>query len=75
MADGIFIDEDGFDKDASFFRQKAYRAQDGRLGLAVWNDSDAQHSVTYTNRETQKSVCVTLEKMCYTFVELKKQSF
>lgn len=70
MADGIFIDEDGFDKDAYFFRQKAYRTRDGRLGLAVWNDSDTRHSVTYTNIETKKSVCVTLEKMGYTFVEL-----
>lgn len=67
--DGRFIDEDGFTADGGGFRNKAYRAADGRLGIAVWNPA-GEGTVTYTNTETGKTVSVTLKTDEAAFVEL-----
>ena len=52
------------------FRQKAYLSEDGKLGVAVWNSTDAKGTAEYTNTQTGKTVCVTLEKDEVCFVEL-----
>jgi len=67
---GKFVDEDGFTATGKTFTQKAYRAEDGSLGIAVWNSSDKADTVTYTNTETGKTATVTLEKDAICFVEL-----
>ena len=67
---GKFVDEDGFEYDKKVFLQKAYVAPDGALGVAVWNWSDHEDTVTYTNTATGKQVSVTLEKDAVCFVEL-----
>ena len=67
--DGLFVDEDGFLKSQDAFRQKAYRAEDGSIGIAVWNWSDKMDTVTYTSVETGKAITVTLEKDKVCFVE------
>ena len=67
---GLFIDEDGFTAANGVFRQKAYRAQDGGLGIAVWNDTDGTASETYTNTKTGTVRTVTLQKDQVTFIEL-----
>lgn len=67
---GKFVDEDGFECDKKVFVQKAYLAEDGSLGIAVWNSSDKEDSVTYTNTDTGKAVTVTLAKDAVGFVEL-----
>lgn len=68
--EGRFVDEEGFSASKPVFFRKAYRAPDGALGLAVWNDSDRKDTVVFTNAATGKSVSVTLEKDEVTFVEL-----
>ena len=67
---GKFVDEDGIESDKKVFLQKAYVASDGTLGVAVWNRSDKEDTVTYTNVATGKQVSVTLEKDAVCFVEL-----
>lgn len=67
---GTFVDEDGFTAKNGVFRQKAYRTADGRLGLAVWNDSGALATEIYTNKETGNTQTVTLDAEQVTFVEL-----
>ncbi len=69
FTEGLFIDEDGFEKTKDTFRQKAYRAKDGSVGIAVWNWSDKMDTVTYTSVETGKAITVTLEKDKVCFVE------
>ena len=68
--DGTFCDEDGFKKSKPVFRQKAYRAKDGRLALAVWNDGDKTDTVEYTSLDSGKTVGLTLEKDAVAVVEL-----
>ena len=67
---GKFVDEDGFHCDKKVFTQKAYLAEDGSLGVAVWNSSDQADTVTYSNDNTGNAVTVTLEKDSVCFIEL-----
>lgn len=68
--EGTFIDEDGFTVSGNAFRQKAYRAPDGQLGVAVWNASDKADTAQYKNTETGKTVTVSLQKDEVCFIEL-----
>lgn len=70
FAYGTFVDEDGFTVTGAPFRQKAYLAEDGSLGVAVWNCTDAEGTAEYKNVSTGKKVSVTLEKDRVCFVEL-----
>lgn len=70
FAHGTFVDEDGFSTAGAAFRQKAYLSEEGKLGVAVWNSTDAKGTAEYTNTQTGKTVCVTLEKDEVCFVEL-----
>ena len=67
---GKFIDQDGFTVEGSGMTQRGYLAEDGSLGIAVWNNSDATATQTYTNIKTGKTETVTLEKDTVCFVEL-----
>lgn len=67
---GKFVDQDGFTVEGTGMTQRGYLAEDGSLGIAVWNDSQTAATQTYTNKETGKSVTVTLEKDTVCFVEL-----
>lgn len=67
---GKFVDEDGFTVSGGAFRQKAYLASDGQLGLAVWNASDKADTAVYTNTATGKTVTVSLQKDEACFIEL-----
>ena len=67
---GKFVDEDGFRCDKKVFTQKAYLAEDGSLGVAVWNSSNQADTVTYSNDNTGSAVTVTLEKDSVCFIEL-----
>ena len=55
---------------AAILTWSALVASDGTLGVAVWNRSDKEDTVTYTNVATGKQVSVTLEKDAVCFVEL-----
>ena len=68
--DGTFVHTDGFKASENVFRHIGYRAADGRLGVALWNWSDADATVTYTNTETGKTVDVSLAKDEIGFIEL-----
>ena len=67
---GKFVDEDGFTCDKNIFMNKGYVAEDGTLGVAVWNWSDHTDTVTYTNTATGKTESITLDKDAVGFVEL-----
>lgn len=68
--DGTFVDTDGFATDKDVYRHKGYVTKDGRLGVAVWNWSDGDQCVVYTNTKTGKSVEVKLAKDEIDFIEL-----
>lgn len=67
---GKFIDTDGVSVDSSAFRFKTYLSAEGELGAAVWNWSDDEATVIFTNDKTGNSIPVTLKKNEITFVEL-----
>ena len=67
---GKFVDQDGFTVEGSGMTQRGYLAEDGSLGIAVWNNGDATATQTYTNIKTGKTETVTLEKDTVCFVEL-----
>ena len=68
--EGRFADEEGFASSGDAFRHKAYRAADGRLGVALWNISGQACSQEYTNLQTGTTKTVHLEKDAVGFVEL-----
>ena len=66
---GLFIDEDGFTAKNKTLRQKAYRSPAGKIGLAIWNDTDHELTETYTENSSGKSVSVTVPADRVAFAE------
>ncbi len=68
--EGKFVDTDFFRTEGDVMRSKAYLSPDGRLGVAVWNDTGRTAKCVYESLLSGKKAEIELEKDRFCFVEL-----